>query len=124
MTNKTRKHIWPVAVMSLVVAGALAVVLALYAVPQQVAQAHECEDLTGSERARCESLHTKDGVDHAGDEPTQADVPAIPGFAIQHGGEAQQVSVDWDAVTDAHEYILEYRQCSGQNRVAVSSQGW
>ena len=112
MTNKTRKHIWPVAVMSLVVAGALAVVLALYAVPQQVAQAHECEDLTGSERARCESLHKRDGVDHAADEPTQADVPAIPGFAIQHGGEAQQVSVDWDAVTDAHEYVVEYRLCS------------
>ena len=48
MTNKTRKHIWPVAVMSLVVAGALAVVLALYAVPQQMAQAHECDDLSGS----------------------------------------------------------------------------
>ena len=111
MTNKTRKHIWPVAVMSLVVAGALAVVLALYAVPQQVAQAHECDDLSGQERARCLSLHREDGEDHA-DEPTQADVPAIPGFAIQHGGEARQVSVDWDAVTDAHEYVVEYRLCS------------
>ena len=68
MTNKTRKHIWPVAVMSLVVAGALAVVLALYAVPQQVAQAHECDDLTGNEKARCLSLHTKDGVDHDADD--------------------------------------------------------
>ena len=114
MTNKTRKHIWPVAVMSLVVAGALAVVLALYAVPQQMAQAHECDDLSGSERARCLSLHRDQGEDHA-DEPTQADVPAIPGFAIQHGGEAQQVSVDWDAVTDAHEYVVEYRLCSTES---------
>ena len=113
MTNKTRKHIWPVAVMSLVVAGALAVVLALYAVPQQVAQAHECDDLSGQERARCLSLHREEGEDHA-DEPTQADVPAIPGFAIQHGGEAQQVSVNWDAVTDAHEYIVEYRLCPAE----------
>ena len=111
MINKTRKHIWPVAVMSLVVAGALAVVLALYAVPQQVAQAHECDDLSGQERARCLSLHRDQGEDHA-DEPTQADVPVIPGFAIQHGGEAQQVSVNWDAVTDAHEYVVEYRLCS------------
>ena len=38
----------------------------------------------------------------------------MPGFAIQHGGEAQQVSVNWDAVTDAHEYIVEYRLCSAE----------
>ena len=109
MTNKTRKHIWPVAVMSLVVAGALAVVLALYAVPQQVAQAHECDDLSGQERARCLSLHRQEGEDHA--EPTQADVAAVPGFTIEHGGEARQVSVDWDAVEGAAEYKVEYRQC-------------
>ena len=88
-------------------------VLALYAVPQQVAQAHECDDLEGQERARCLSLHRDQGEDHA-DEPTQADVPAIPGFATQHGGEAQQVSVVWDAVTDAHEYIVEYRTCEAE----------
>ena len=110
MINKTRKHIWPVAVMSLVVAGALAVVLALYAVPQQVAQAHECDDLSGQERARCLSLHREDGEDHA-DEPTQADVPAVPGFTIGHGGQARQVAVDWDAVEGAAEYKVEYRQC-------------
>ena len=67
MINKTRKHIWPVAVMSLVVAGALAVVLALSAVPQQTAQAHDCEELSGPERARCESVHRADGVDHDAD---------------------------------------------------------
>ena len=70
MTNKTKKHIGPVAMMSLVVAGLLAVVVALSASPQQVAQAHDCETLTGSDRARCESLHTRDGVDHAEDDGT------------------------------------------------------
>ena len=67
MSNKTRKHIWPVALMPLVVAGVLAVVVALSGASPQPAQAHECEDLTGSERARCESLHTRDGVDHDAD---------------------------------------------------------
>ena len=47
MSNKTRKHIWPVALMSLVVAGVLAVVVALSAAPQQTAQAHECEGSDG-----------------------------------------------------------------------------
>ena len=67
MSNKTRKHIWPVALMPLVVAGVLAVVVALSGASPQPAQAHECEDLTSSERARCESLHTRDGVDHDAD---------------------------------------------------------
>ena len=42
------------------------------------------------------------------------DLDEVPGFTIGHGGEAQQVSVDWDAVTDAHEYIVEYRLCSAE----------
>ena len=67
MSNKTRKHIWPVALMPLVVAGVLAVVVALSAAPQQTAQAHDCEDLMGSEKARCLSLHERDGVDHDAD---------------------------------------------------------
>ena len=67
MSNKTRKHIWPVALMPLVVAGLVAVVVALSGASPQPAQAHECEDLTGSERARCESLHMRDGVDHDAD---------------------------------------------------------
>ena len=67
MSNKTRKHIWPVALMPLVVAGLVAVVVALSGASPQPAQAHECEDLTGSERARCLSLHDRDGVDHDAD---------------------------------------------------------
>ena len=47
MTNKTRKHIWPVALMPLVVAGVLAVVVALSAVPQQTAQAHALRGRAG-----------------------------------------------------------------------------
>ena len=35
----------------------------------------------------------------------------MPGFTIEHGGQAKQVSVDWDAVEGAAEYKVEYRQC-------------
>ena len=45
-------------------------------------------------------------------EADSVDLDEVPGFTIGHGGEAQQVTVDWDAVTDAHEYVVEYRLCS------------
>ena len=67
MSNKTRKHIWPVALMPLVVAGVLAVVVALSGASPQPAQAHDCEDLSGQERARCLSVHERDGADHDAD---------------------------------------------------------
>ena len=67
MSNKTRKHIWPVALMPLVVAGVLAVVVALSGASPQPAQAHDCEELSGQERARCLSVHERDGADHDAD---------------------------------------------------------
>ena len=76
MIYKTRRHIWPVALMSLVIVGALAVVVALSAAaPQRTAQAHGCDGLSGQDRARCESVHRQQGEDHdqvQNEDPTEA----------------------------------------------------
>ena len=69
MSSKTRKYIWPGALMPLAVAGVLAVVVALSGASPQPAQAHECEELMGGERAHCLSVHDRDGVDHEADGP-------------------------------------------------------
>ena len=67
MTNKTRKHIWPVALMSLAVLGVLAAVVAFSVVQPQVAQAHgPCADITDSieEELECVRAHVVDELDH------------------------------------------------------------
>ena len=63
MTIKTRKHIWPVALMSLAVFGVLAAVVALSAVQSPVAEAHPCDTGTPAERAQCDTEHENDGLD-------------------------------------------------------------
>ena len=64
MTYKTRKRIWPVAVVSLAVFGLLAAAVALYVLPAQTAQAHGCDDLpTALEQAQCDTEHENAGLD-------------------------------------------------------------
>ncbi len=65
MTNKTRKHIWPVALMSLAVLGVLAMVVALSAVQPQSAQADGCDSatMTAEEFAACDRDHRVDDLD-------------------------------------------------------------
>lgn len=63
MTYKTRKHIWPLALMSLAVFGVLAAVVALSVGPAQVAQAHPCDTGTIQDRAQCDTEHENDGLD-------------------------------------------------------------
>ena len=65
MSNKTRKRIWPAALMSLAVFGVLAAVVALSAMPGQSAQAHECDQstMTAEEFAACDRDHRVDGLD-------------------------------------------------------------
>ena len=58
MTNKTRKRIWPVALMSLAVFGVLAAVVALTVLPTQPAQAHGCS----SDDVDCFVEHGSDGI--------------------------------------------------------------
>ena len=66
MTYKTRKRIWPLALMSLAIAGALAVVVALSMGPPQSVSAHVCdnETMTFSEFIDCQTTHVRDGEDH------------------------------------------------------------
>ena len=127
MTNETRKHIWPVSlVMSLAVIGALAVVFVLTANPGAT-QAHDnadheaaCEAMTEEQRKEHNALAgLVQGAELCGDEPdggngATTDTPAVPGFTIEHGGQARQVSVDWDAVEGAVEYKVEYGQCEAE----------
>ena len=71
MTNKTRKHIWPVALMSLAVFGVLAAVVAFSVVQPQVAQAHgPCDEITDSITAEleCVRAHVADDLDHTDSE--------------------------------------------------------
>ena len=64
MTNKTRKRIWPVALMSLAVFGVLAAVVALSVMTPQTSQAHGCDDATSAvEEAECIRDHVADGLD-------------------------------------------------------------
>ena len=119
---KTRKHIWPAALMSLVVAGVLAAVLALSAVPQQTAQAHACEGLTGSELARCQSVHRADGVDHDdadGVEPDNGNGNGMMGDAMHATmpmyfwleGLDNGARLNWEApaTVDEHAMVVGYQ---------------
>ena len=63
MANKTRKHIWPVALMSLAVFGVLAAIVALSVAQTGVAQAHPCDEGTIQERAACDTEHENAGLD-------------------------------------------------------------
>ena len=65
MQYKARKHIWPVALMSLAVFGVLAVVVALSAMQPQAAQADGCDQIADPiARAQCDARHRGAGLDH------------------------------------------------------------
>ena len=76
MTYKTRKRIWPGALMSLVIAGALAVVVALSVGGPQSASAHDCDEITDPiEQAKCFTVHDNEGEDH---DQNSAPVTSMP----------------------------------------------
>ena len=63
MSYKTRKRIWPVALMSLAVLGVTAAIVALSAMSPQTTQAHGCDDITNLvERAECVRDHVAAGI--------------------------------------------------------------
>ncbi len=65
MNYKARKHIWPVALMSLAVFGVLAFVVALSAMQPQAAQADGCASITNPvKKAQCDARHRTAGLDH------------------------------------------------------------
>ena len=58
MNRKTRKHIWPVALMSLAVFGVVAAFVALSAMQPEAARADGCDQITDpTERAQCLTRH-------------------------------------------------------------------
>ena len=66
MNRKTRKHIWPVALMSLAVFGVLAAFVALSAIQPQAAQADGCDQISDLiERAQCDARHRSANLDPA-----------------------------------------------------------
>ena len=76
MTYKTRKRIWPAALMSLAIVGALAVVVALSVGGPQSASAHDCAEITDPvEQAKCLTVHARDGEDH---DQNSAPVTSMP----------------------------------------------
>lgn len=127
MTYKTRKHIWPVALMSLAVFGVLAAVLALSAVQTPAAQAHNCDEAANLQaQAECIRDHVALGL--PGDQPDPAHpangsnmtaLPTAPASAgsldIQLAYANGMVTVSWDAVTGASEYLVQYRQCTADD---------
>ncbi|MCY4417542.1 MAG: hypothetical protein OXE87_14720 [Chloroflexi bacterium] len=85
MTSKTRKHIWPVVLMSLAVFGLLAAAVAWYALPTQTAQAHGCDEGTAQAQATCITEHVMDGLDHTDDTHSHGPPPVtepMPGDMI------------------------------------------
>ncbi|MCE2501834.1 MAG: fibronectin type III domain-containing protein [Dehalococcoidia bacterium] len=78
MTYKTRKHIWPVALMSLAVFGVLATVVALSVVQAQVAQADGCDTGTAEERSQCDTDHEQARLDHTDPDHTHPEPEPSP----------------------------------------------
>ena len=84
MTYKTRKRIWPVALMSLAVFGVLAAVVALSVMTPQPSQAHGCDDAAGPvEKAECIRDHVAAGLDpNAAHEHDPNEPPVLTGTPL------------------------------------------
>ena len=74
MTSKTRKHIWPVGLMSLAVFGVLAAVVALSVMAPRTSLAHGCDDIANPvERAQCITDHVAAGIDDPSEDHSHDD---------------------------------------------------
>ena len=106
MTNQTRKHIWPVALMSLAVFGVLVAVVALSVLPMRAAQAHGCDTGTAQQQAQCDTEHENAGLDHTDpnhsheapepiEPPTELHATMPQSYALQ--GLDNGARLNWDA---------------------------
>ena len=110
MTNKTRRHIWPLAVMSLVAFGVFAAVVALSLGGAQPVSAHDCDTITDPvQRATCLTVHQQQGENHDQEAPNTAPVVAMaPGdVMLMDGGEAEVIDLS-PVFTDADDDTLTY----------------
>lgn len=79
MTNKTRKRIWPAALMSLAVFGVLAAVVALSVVQTPSAQAHDCDEAANLQaQAECIRDHVALGLPGNESNPTHPTAQPTP----------------------------------------------
>ena len=128
MTNKTRKHIWPVGLLAaLAVVGLLAAVVVLASNPGG-AMAHgggddhaaSCEAMTESQRDRHNAA-----VDQFGGETCADLTPALaaPANVTADAGERRALAISWDAVEGATNYRITWdpRNSRGVSE-ALSSQ--
>ena len=124
MTYKTRKRVWPLAVMSLAVFGLLAVALAWYALPAGDAQAHGCDDLpTLQQQAQCDTEHQNAGIEdssvpHSHDatptpeppapQPQPQPEPQASTF-VANAADGRAVELEWPSITGATSYVIRFR---------------
>ena len=127
MSNKTRKRIWPVALMSLAVFGVLAAVIALTAVQPQAAQAHDCDSATmsASDYAGCLRDHRVGGLD--GSDSAHNHPPMAKGSIAAATLDAGQMSEEMDVsmyFEDLNEDdTLTYAAASSNMAVATAALG-
>ena len=101
MNRKTRKHIWPVALMSLAVFGVLAVVVALSVIQPQAALADGCDEITDSiARAQCDARHRDAGLEstdathsHTGTGTGTDDTPPAAGTMLKSSSTSGGASI-------------------------------
>ena len=116
MTNKTRRHIWSLAVMSLAAVGTLAVVVALSLGGAQSTSAHDCDDQpTAVAKAQCETVHETQGEDHDKATPTPTPEPTP-----QVGGEPDNYVIEGPNFVDQQanevsEFVLVVEDKDGLN---------
>ena len=129
MTSKTRKHIWPVALVSLAVFGLLAAAVAWYTLPTGAAQAHGCDDAaTPQEQAACVTEHVAEGIDdpsaphdHA-PPPNNRPIPSAGGLEDGMAAAGQMITVDVsDHFTDPDGDDLTITAMSSDESVATVS---
>ena len=124
MTYKTRKRIWPVAVVSLAVFGLLAAAVALYVMPAQPAQAHGCDEADALAQAQCITDHEGAGLDpNSEHEHDPNEPPVLTGTPLSDVSIRVQQTLGPISVADVFEDpdeddTLRYRASSDNENVA------
>ena len=115
MTNKTRRHIWPVSlVMSVAIIGALAAFFVLASGPAAVmAQGDPCAGMTEDDRA----AHILNGGTCG---PT-AEPLAMPMNVAADNSEPRELTVAWDAVEGADSYRITWTPANARGVSSAQS---
>ena len=121
MTYKTRRRIWPLALMSLVAFGVFAAVVALSLGGSQPASAHDCDTITDPvERAQCITLHEQQGEDHDSNADPVATAGALADVSLRIPQQSNPIDVSV-AFSDPDDDTLTYTTVSSNTSVATAS---